>query len=132
MCSTIAEANRIERDLAPTGFRVFSMADLIANKPKDDGLPPWNGGAVAWDDLVTMEPQLKAMWEAIRLLRRPKRPASFCANHLWYDVFKPRLTQLVGWSCRRKNPALRSSEAWDTAYRKLYDVLPDCRDCGCF
>jgi hypothetical protein len=55
---------------------------------------------------------------------------SFCANDIWYDEIKPVLVKLVGWSAR--NPALRTTEAYDVAYQYLYNLLPDCRDCGCF
>lgn len=59
-----------------------------------------------------------------------------CANELWYGQgshagIKPQLVRLVGWEARAL--ALRTSTAYDTAYRYLYARLPDCRgDCGCF
>ncbi len=41
------------------------------------------------------------------------------------------MTQLVGWGSNHPDPALRTSAAYDVAYQTLYDLLPDCQDCGC-
>ena len=47
MCSTIAEAKLIERGPLTDRLPIFSMADLFAAEPDNDGLPPWTGGVVA-------------------------------------------------------------------------------------
>ncbi|BAH74204.1 hypothetical protein [Solidesulfovibrio magneticus] len=133
MPTTILQANVIERALNEAARPFFSHTsrDIDPTKFKKSDVPHWEGGAISWEELVEIEPDLRWMLQAIKLIRRPKAPASFCANRIWYCCFKPRLLQLVGHSCRRKNSALRSSAAYDTAYQKLYNALPDCRNCGC-
>lgn len=96
----------------------------------DEVVPPWEGDNISWDELTALEPKLKTMLTIILALA-PNPSESWCANKVWYDVFKPRMKNLVGWTCFRKNPALRSSQAYDVAYEKLYGLLPACRDCGC-
>ena len=45
--------------------------------------------------------------------------------------YKPRMVELVGMCARSDDPALRTSDAYDTAYRRLYELLPNCRQCLC-
>ena len=56
---------------------------------------------------------------------------SFCANRVWYIRYEPRLKQLVGRHALRSDPLLRSEEAYQLAQHKLYQLLPNCRDCIC-
>ena len=87
-----------------------------------------------WAQLVKREPLLGALEASIREVR-PMGP-HYCANARWYGYnewrgrgMKPRLERLVGWVARC--PDLRTSEAYDVAYRHLYKLLPDCLDCLC-
>ncbi len=85
---------------------------------------------MTWEDLARLEPELRRLEQDILSLRRRSRGwRTFCANDVWYDLFKPRLVYLAGWGAR--NPALRSEEAYDLAYEHLYALLPDCRGCLC-
>lgn len=80
--------------------------------------------------LAAQEPALLALLRQVRAFKRAARDRTdVCANRIWCEHLKPALTQLVGWSAA--NPALRDSHAYDTAYRYLYELLPDCRNCGC-
>jgi hypothetical protein len=91
---------------------------------------------LTWRDLVRLEPRLGELEREARAVRRSPRARDphFCANDSWYGRrgwigFKPRLLWLVGWEAR--NPALRTCQAYDIAYRYLYDLLPPCRECAC-
>ncbi len=53
-----------------------------------------------------------------------------CGNRIWYRLMKPRLVWLVGWHAEDKHPVLSSAAAYDVAYEFLYDIMPDCRECG--
>lgn len=55
----------------------------------------------------------------------------YCANRVWYDRYKERVIQAVGWESRDRNPDLHTSDAYDIVYRHLYDLLPPCRNCNC-
>jgi hypothetical protein len=55
----------------------------------------------------------------------------FCANELWYNQFKPKLLELVGWEADTDDLVLRSHEAYELAYEHCYDLLPRCRTCQC-
>lgn len=92
--------------------------------------------ALSWDDLVQREPRLQTLLDRVERIRAdadPRRP--FCANFHWYGYddgngIVRRLCELVGWG-RQPSDALATREAYDIAYRTLYDQLPDCRSCGC-
>ncbi len=85
---------------------------------------------MTWETLVRLEPELRRLEQDILAVRRrSRRRRTFCANSVWYRIFKPRLVNLVGWGAR--NPYLRSSRAYDVAYEHLYALLPDCRGCLC-
>ncbi len=90
---------------------------------------------LTWDDLAAREPRLAALRQAVERVSAHGRP-HYCANAVWYGYgggvgFRSRVTQLVGWGSNHPDPALRSSVAYDVVYQTLYDLLPDCRDCGC-
>lgn len=113
-------------------------------------LPP---AALSWERLVDLEPELAQLEREVRAYRRMDQlkrqllalpvelppdvvrwATTTCANAIWYGYggyvgIKPRLRTLVGWYAR--HPALRSREAYDLAYRRLYDGLPGCRNCSC-
>lgn len=89
-----------------------------------------------WGHLVRAAPRLKALLEEARQVRSHDSP-TFCANNVWFGYFehrgfKPRLHHLVGWAVADRRGAshlLASSEAYEVAYQKIYQALPDCRDC---
>lgn len=87
---------------------------------------------LTWRELVRREPRLA------ELLREAKAvddsDPHFCANLVWYGRggLKERLCRLVGWEAEKDDPVLRTPEAYDLAYEKIYNALPDCRDCDCW
>ena len=82
---------------------------------------------MTWNEIIKIESSLAALLkEAKKVDGRDKH---FCANKVWYSRFKPRLVYLVGFSAR--NLELRSSQVYDIAYRKIYNVLPPCKECLC-
>lgn len=87
---------------------------------------------LTWEDLVAREPHLADLLERVSGIRDTGETPSFCANHLWLEVFRPELFDLVGWLASRKDGVLRSSAAYDVAYKRIYNALPACRDCSCF
>lgn len=132
MKMTIKQASAIERAFFNTDGESRSMAELMAASPLSgtgQDVPPWTGGEISWDELVDLEPDLDQMLEVARTLQPGGR--RWCSNEIWGAVLKPRLLQLVGWSCLRRNPALRSHEAYSTAYHRIYDALPACYGCSC-
>ena len=82
---------------------------------------------MTWKEIIKIEPALAALLkEAKKVDGRDKQ---FCANAVWYKNFKPRLVHLVGFDAR--NQELNSSEVYDIAYQKIYQVLPPCKECLC-
>ncbi len=80
-----------------------------------------------WEKMVEIEPALGRLYEDVCSVECDEK---FCANAVWYGYgghlgFKPRLMRLVGWDA--KNPKLMTEEAYDVAYDKLYNALPDCQ-----
>jgi hypothetical protein len=91
---------------------------------------------LTWAQMVAIEPRLAALLAEIRKIKDDKRKPAFCANMRWYDgtydrsSLKGRLLYLAGFHAAKEE--LRTMEAYDLAYDKLYSVLPDCRNCQCF
>jgi hypothetical protein len=89
---------------------------------------------LTWRDMAKTEPRLQKLYADIRMVKDDKTRATFCANSVWYGYaghtsFKERMSCLVGFQAA--NPALRTMDVYDAAYQKLYDTLPNCRNCGC-
>jgi hypothetical protein len=85
---------------------------------------------MTWAQMVRIEPKLKTLLMKARSCKSTK---NFCANRIWYGNtttcgLKGELVHLVGWSAR--DARLRTSEAYDLAYSKIYNALPDCRHDG--
>lgn len=85
-----------------------------------------------WNNLVHLEPRLEGLHNQILQCREENiNKERFCANAVWYRQFKPQLVKLVGWDRIYDGPGeLCSTEAYDTAYETLYDLLPDCKHEG--
>jgi hypothetical protein len=91
---------------------------------------------LTWQQLVAAEPRLGSLMREIKTVRDDKSRPSFCANAVWYGYydypgFKPRLYELAGWGAKSAPDLLRTMEAYDLAYDKLYAALPNCRNCNC-
>lgn len=62
----------------------------------------------------------------------------FCANEVFFGYANPRnslkyrISHLVGWHADNVMPELLSEDAYNTVYERIYDALPNCRNCGCF
>lgn len=82
-----------------------------------------------WNNIVDKEPLLAALREEASAVK-DEGGDHFCANTVWYQDFKPTLTQLVGFEASKKS--LRSMLAYDIAYQTVYNELPACRNCTCF
>jgi hypothetical protein len=101
----------------------------------EQAAPPWR---LTWAELATLEPALAQLEREIRAWARTPLGRDFCANARWYGYgrfkgmgYRARVVALVGWGSRHPDPRLRTSDAYDTAYRHLYELLPDCRECAC-
>src|SRR5688572_27285202 len=90
---------------------------------------------LTWATLVAMEPQLAGLLADAKQEHMNGDPG-YCAHRVWYGYddgpgLKGRLCQLVGWGREAPGPAvLRSPAAYDVAYQKVYQALPDCRHEG--
>jgi hypothetical protein len=81
-----------------------------------------------WRELCKLQPGLKKLHNEIRTIRGDGE--YFCANSVWYGYdgnrgFKERLLHLVGFYAKGCDPRLKTAEAYDVAYEKLYYDLPD-------
>jgi hypothetical protein len=91
---------------------------------RDEQLTP---ASPSFSQLVAIEPELGGLYREIKGIRAQGR--DFCANDIWYRVYKPRLSQLTGWEASKAS--IRTMQAYDVAYSTLYEALPPCRRCGC-
>ena len=101
---------------------------------------------MTFEQMMDAEPRLKTLYRAAQMIGR-KKVNGFCANLIWYSLFKPQLVKVVGW--KRPAPSeialrkpvefvhdpgfLGTSDAYATAYHEIYNALPDCApNCGCW
>ena len=91
---------------------------------------------LTWEELVERQPWLAELERMV--LAVDGSDPRFCANEAWFGYgahrghgIKPRMERLVGWLADAPDPTLRTSAAYDAAYRALYRLLPDCAGCGC-
>mgnify|MGYP000866832028 CR=1 FL=1 len=77
---------------------------------------------MTWEEMIKMEPELLDLYN---MARAYKRTHNFCANQVWYGPggLKHKMIHLVGWGAYG---VLRTCEAYDIAYHKIYDALPRC------
>ena len=86
---------------------------------------------MSWRKITKIEPELRELYKtAVQYKKEAKRDKDFCANNTWVLSLKPVLCGLVGWEAR--NEKLRTCEAYDIAYYKIYNALPRCRHEGMF
>ncbi|KUK52543.1 MAG: hypothetical protein XD78_1902 [Desulfotomaculum sp. 46_296] len=81
---------------------------------------------MTFNELTKIEPRLEQLYQEARQIDGSGK--HFCANHIWYEEFKPRLLSMVGTGAARAE--LRTVEAYNCAYRRIYEALPDCGDPG--
>ena len=81
----------------------------------------------AFESLCQVEPRLRQLATLIGEINDPGTTPFFCANEVWYRVWKPKVCRLVGWDRITGPDSLKSEEAYDVAYETLYDLLPPCR-----
>jgi hypothetical protein len=84
---------------------------------------------LTFDEICRIEPSVLHLYNRAKAIKDDKRQRSFCANDIWLDHLKPLLMHLVGWSAGKAE--LRTSQAYDLAYDKIYGALPNCRNCFC-
>lgn len=91
----------------------------------------------SWEQIILIEPRLEQLHRYANWIRDTGGPY-FCANEIWGNLFKPQLVELVGWHrewhsdpVRDFSSIMKEGRTYDLVYRKIYDTLPSCRNCGC-
>ncbi len=86
---------------------------------------------MSFNDYAKLEPRLLDLQKQSKAMKDYRQGKTFCANSVWYGFFKPAISSYVGRFRPLSGSAeLRSSEAYDTVYRHLYDPLPECNHEG--
>lgn len=90
---------------------------------------------LTWKKLVELQPPLEGLLNAAKAIKDDKSKSYFCANEIWYEMgFKEVLRNLVGNEITTRIYGMEiiyTSEAYDLAYDKIYNTLPNCRNCIC-
>jgi hypothetical protein len=134
--SGVSEVSTNPEDDHPKAFEAVSLARRPEPPPRPDTSEAWPVNWIgSFETMREMEPGLGDLENDIAwIAHSDDKSKPFCANATWYgwsgrESLKKRLGKLVGWYS--PNPKLRSPGAYNMAYRHLYDMLPDCRDCAC-
>ena len=115
--------------------RLVCSADV---EPAEIPVPPPGTPRLTFDQLAALEPGLARLEYEIKAWARTPLGDNWCANARWYGYgrfrgfgYRARMVELVGWGSHHPDPRLHTSEAYETAYRRLYELLPNCRQCAC-
>ncbi len=84
---------------------------------------------ITLEELIELQPALQGLVDATKLV--DDSSPNFCANDLWISQFKPYLVRMVGWLAEDDRPIIKTNAAYEVAYEAIYDLMPDCKDCGC-
>jgi len=81
---------------------------------------------MTWEQMVTIEPRLLTLYKKAKSY---KPTEGFCAHQVWYGHYglKSQMFKLVGFCA---TGILGTPEAYDIAYDKIYNALPDCQHDG--
>jgi len=117
-------------------MKIYSLNEMLA---MDVGPTPSRiqGEPITWDELVELEPRLEALLQKAQSIEDDKSKKSFCANAAFYgfdgyEGLREKIRNLVGWEVYDViDPRVQTASAFDAVYRKIYDALPDCRNCWC-
>lgn len=90
---------------------------------------PARAPTITWKRICELSPLMLRLYEQAKAVKDDKRKKRFCANGIWYDHFKPYMVNHVGW--QSPIPELQSSAAYSITYDKIYNALPNCRNCFC-
>jgi hypothetical protein len=74
-----------------------------------------------WQQMCDLEPGLTTLEADIIRFKATKKRLGTCVMGDWYDRFKPRMCELVGW--RARNPELQSDRVYSAVYQYLDDLL---------
>jgi hypothetical protein len=83
-----------------------------------------------WDEARKVEPKLGALLAEVRGIY-DSGAGSFCAEELWHNKLKQRVTRYVGFYARSDDPRMRMRETYEFVVDTIRDELPPCRKCGC-
>lgn len=86
------------------------------------------GNPSIWRVSCSLEPRLQELWEEAEQYQELDEDGPFCANRIWYGQMRRQMIRLVGHGA--SHPYLKSSKAYQVAYDKIYNTLPNCRGCS--
>lgn len=88
---------------------------------------------------VVLEPRLIDIFVRAASIVDDGTAPYFCANEIFFGYyqqprtsFKHAIVELVGWSAPKSaHPDLYTEKAYDIVYERIYEALPNCRNCTC-
>jgi len=106
--------------------------------------------AVTWMEIVVADPAVGKLEQAIKRLQARKTSdqdwkkeiahveangeqprLTYCGNQTWYENYKPLVVRLIGRERKQHHSVLSSSEAYEVAYKHLYELIPACERSSC-
>ena len=79
---------------------------------------------LTWDELVEIEPRLEDLLWQVKASRPVDDDSDFDYEGCWMH-FKEPIANMVGWHRRHGDERLRTTDAYQTAYRTLWNALHD-------
>jgi len=88
----------------------------------------------SFEHLCNVAPFLRCLLRQAKEFKRLAGRKPICANAIWYSTMKPILVASVGMCAHHPMPKMNGREAYDLAYKTIYEALPNCKhvDWGCW
>jgi len=80
-------------------------------------------GNLTFDELANMKPGLRYLREEAVERRKREHLTNWPATRAWYKDFKPRMEMIVGFMTTSTATFIKSSAAYDLAYRAISKAL---------
>lgn len=81
-----------------------------------------------WRKMIALDGEIKRLYEdAHRMTFGPHE----CASRIWYEEFKPVMFWLVGFGRKTPPKEFCTTDAYEIAYAKIYQALPNCPNACC-
>lgn len=105
------------------------QGSLLAGMPDTDPFIPY----------AVLEPRLIDVFVRAASVVDDGTEPYFCANEVFFgyyqtmrEGFKRSIVEMVGWGAPwEAHSELKTEQAYDIVYERIYEALPNCRNCGC-
>lgn len=111
-----------------SGLELKTAGEMLSRFKDEEGALERRTKALSWEVIIAIDP---FFYDLLREIQGVRAGENFCANRIWFEIYKPAIVRRIGWHAPNYAPEiLKTVRAYEIAYEKLYSALPDCQNCG--